>query len=490
MAKPNIRVGQQIMDILTSGMYDQPLMVYREYMQNAADAIDAAVTSGVLARPRARIDITLDGRGRKICIADNGIGLSPRAAFAKLCAIGVSDKAQNMNRGFRGIGRLGGLAYCKTLRFETKSADSSKVATVEWDAERLRSLLASPDKHHTLEDTVSSCVTATQKRANGKGPASFFRMTMEGVSSFYRDDLMDVNAVRRYLSQVAPVSFDSQEFSFAEDVANFLSEVPGYNSYAVEVNGCPVCRPHEDVIEVSANRADTIQGVERFPVHGADGGEIGRGWFAKTNCFASIPPRMAMRGIRVLQGNIQVGDESFLIDCFSEPRFVCWHIGEIHLSYAVKANARRDDFEQTPHYEAFLEQASRLGAHLSHICRSSSKARSLKLQLQHGVEQLAALGEAAFAIDEKHRDEMRSLYMALAGRIEGNGQGTGELPRFRVRLLRELLDGRRLRQLDKKDLLVVLAKRILDEWGGDVDTGTKLEAVLEPFLKSNGATSS
>ena len=39
----NPNVGRQILDIITSGMYNNPLMVIREYIQNAADSIDEGV---------------------------------------------------------------------------------------------------------------------------------------------------------------------------------------------------------------------------------------------------------------------------------------------------------------------------------------------------------------------------------------------------------------------------------------------------------------
>ena len=41
--KVTVRVGKQVIDILTTGMYSNPLMALREYVQNAVDAIDDAV---------------------------------------------------------------------------------------------------------------------------------------------------------------------------------------------------------------------------------------------------------------------------------------------------------------------------------------------------------------------------------------------------------------------------------------------------------------
>ncbi len=40
--KESIVVGKDILEILSSAMYVDPLTIYREYVQNAADAIDEA----------------------------------------------------------------------------------------------------------------------------------------------------------------------------------------------------------------------------------------------------------------------------------------------------------------------------------------------------------------------------------------------------------------------------------------------------------------
>ena len=46
--KPHI--GKRVIETLTAGMYDDSRFVFREYVQNAADQIDVAVETGVLAK--------------------------------------------------------------------------------------------------------------------------------------------------------------------------------------------------------------------------------------------------------------------------------------------------------------------------------------------------------------------------------------------------------------------------------------------------------
>lgn len=50
-------IGKNVIESLTTGMYENPLFVYREYIQNAADAVDHAVKSGVLQKGEEAISV-------------------------------------------------------------------------------------------------------------------------------------------------------------------------------------------------------------------------------------------------------------------------------------------------------------------------------------------------------------------------------------------------------------------------------------------------
>ena len=86
--------------------------MYREYIQNAADAV-----AGIGVPGKARVDIAIDVTERRIRIRDNGSGLSRDEALERLLPIGRSDKTLGIDRGFRGVGRLAGLAFAKTVSF-------------------------------------------------------------------------------------------------------------------------------------------------------------------------------------------------------------------------------------------------------------------------------------------------------------------------------------------------------------------------------------
>ena len=72
-----ITVGKDILELLTSGMYLDPLTIYREYIQNACDSIDEAEHAGLYNDDfKHRIDIDLDHSAFRVSITDNGKGIS------------------------------------------------------------------------------------------------------------------------------------------------------------------------------------------------------------------------------------------------------------------------------------------------------------------------------------------------------------------------------------------------------------------------------
>ena len=40
--------GKFLLEILTQGMYSNPMHIYREYIQNPSDSIDKAIEAGIL----------------------------------------------------------------------------------------------------------------------------------------------------------------------------------------------------------------------------------------------------------------------------------------------------------------------------------------------------------------------------------------------------------------------------------------------------------
>lgn len=96
--------GKFLLEILTKGMYSNPMHIYREYIQNSSDSIDQAINDGVISASEAEIHFSISSKERQITIRDNGSGISSNYAKKTLLDVGASDKGGKKERGFRGIG--------------------------------------------------------------------------------------------------------------------------------------------------------------------------------------------------------------------------------------------------------------------------------------------------------------------------------------------------------------------------------------------------
>lgn len=369
--RSSFKAGMYLLETLTSGMYNEPLAIYREYIQNAVDSIDH--TRGKTGKRKVKIKI--DPFDRSITITDNGMGIPIADAKRILSSVGDSDKRDGSLRGFRGIGRLGGLAFCDRAIFRTKAVGERVESVQEWDCRRLRGILANGGRSrrtlkHLFDDTTSFY------RNNGKGSTnSYFSVRLEGVTSF-RNYVLDLQKVRNYLCKVAPLPFDESRFTHGYSLASILRKtVPGYSSYDIYLNGDQLYKPYHDELRTTKKGRDRIESVERFEIE-ADGQVVAHGWYGhRRDLLGSIARADLSSGIRVRVGNIAIGDEHLLDECFREPRFNGYVVGEIYAhSPDLIPNSRRDDFvdnkTKTLFYNA-VEQA--IGLPISKEIRLRSK---------------------------------------------------------------------------------------------------------------------
>ncbi|ESZ61436.1 hypothetical protein X728_12750 [Mesorhizobium sp. L103C120A0] len=388
-----IIVGKDVLELLSSAMYVDPLTIYREYVQNAADAIDDARAAGVLAREApGKVDITIDSGKRLIGIRDNGAGIPIAQATGRLLAIGASTKRGTRARGFRGVGRLAGLAYGRNLTFRTRAAGDKGVLELRWDCQRLKAAL----RDVRLSDDIGSVIqrVVTISHLDGDGwPTSFFEVELSDVIRTKRDALLSPSIVADYLSQIAPVPFDAT-FSWGREIEAHLAPVRlGNLEIRLEPNGVPLARPITDAFKVSDTLTDTLGELELLTLTDLDGGVAGLGWLLHHSYLGSITVRSQIGGIRARVGNVQVGSENLLEEIFPETRFNSWAVGEVHvLDPRILPNARRDNFEQNVHYSNLTAQLEPLARQIARRARAASIARN---NVRRAELAAAALADAA-----------------------------------------------------------------------------------------------
>ena len=112
MSNTNPQIGKDVIESLTLGMYEDCRFIYRDYVLYAADAVDKAVKLKILDKGSEEIHIMIDVENRPISIFDYATGISHENVVSILRNIAHSTKKRGEDKGFRGIGRLGGLGYC------------------------------------------------------------------------------------------------------------------------------------------------------------------------------------------------------------------------------------------------------------------------------------------------------------------------------------------------------------------------------------------
>ena len=376
-------IGADILGVITSGMYSDPMAVYREYIQNSADAVESAAMRG-----SGRVDIALEVEARRVRIRDNGPGLTLGDAERALVPVGKSRKRGRRLRGFRGIGRLVGLAFGDSVTFLTRAGRDAPVVQVVWDGQVLRSGLMAG---RSLEEVMDDCVRVETAEAEDSGEC-FFEVRVDGVSRYAAASLMNRAAVREYIGEVCPVPF-SAAFPYASEVATLFGEAERPLTLDVRLDGEEeaIERPHSG--RLTAGQEEDVVELEEVRIPGlGDGREVAAvGWIAHTAYPGAIPKSRGVRCLRARMGNIQVGGESAFDHLFAEDRFNRWCIAELHvLEPSIVPNARRDYFEPGPHLRNLENHLAAVCRRLERRCRGASRERNQERRYRRFVGSVRA----------------------------------------------------------------------------------------------------
>ncbi len=369
-----IVIGKDVLELLSSAMYLDPMTIYREYIQNAADAIDQARTAGEIKR--GNIQVYIDAEARSVRIRDNGAGLPWKVFVERLTNIGASPKRGTPARGFRGVGRLAGLGYCQSLIFRSRASGEEDISEMRWDCRQLKSSLRAVDVTTDLAGVIRSVVTV--RRIKQKSTSErFFEVELQGIIRHRNDRLLNAQAVEDYLSQVAPVPFHP-DFRFANEISATLRAHVSLGDVHIHVNGSqdPIYRPFRNFIETDTDKRQRVRELEVKTLKGSEGDIAAVLWLLHHDYTGAIPNRALIKGIRFRVGNIQVGEASLLEELFPEPRFNSWSIGEVHvIDQRLVANGRRDHFEHGIHLDNLFNQLAPVARDITRRCRQSSLAR-------------------------------------------------------------------------------------------------------------------
>lgn len=342
-------IGAFVLETLTLGMYGEPRHTLREYVQNSFDSIRAAQRTRYL---RGRGTVTVTVEADRIIILDNGLGIPSDQAWKTLTSVGASKKDRQRDAGFRGIGRLAGMAYCDELVFRTSFPGETAVTRVTFDCTKLLKAM-SPDEGGDLElgTLLGTAIKLTTEASPTGEEDHFFEVILKGLSKA-PESLTNPDKVQAYLSETVPVDF-SRDWERKEDIE------AGYRTYfgapleTVDIFivsdgvSSPIFKPYGDEYNHAKGKMH-LRSIEFFA------GEENRywGWVGRLSESAAVTD-WETRGLRVRVRNIQVDGTEIFEKLFTQVkpsygRFSSYYVGEIHIEPdRVIPNARRDGFEET-----------------------------------------------------------------------------------------------------------------------------------------------
>lgn len=416
--------GKFLLEILTKGMYSNPMHIYREYIQNASDSIDKAITVGLLKASEAEIHISIDEKERCIIIRDNGLGIPQNIAQIKMLNVGASDKNGINERGFRGIGRLGGLAYAETVEFITSAAGETIKTVMTCDCVRMQELLQKSNNETSDIMETFQAISRFEVQPE-EAEQHYFEVRLLGVPA--ESELLEETAAVRYLAETAPVDFDSQQFAQARKIRDYFAE-RGFPITCYKIlrgqRHKPIYKLYSRSMstgkQTRTKNKDYVRDVEFVYQEAKDGKPLYIGWLAITD-FSGVISDEAVQGIRLRKGNILVGNSTTFAKFFPSEGHNANRMfaGEIHVLHdGLVPNSQRDDFEPSAVYNEMRENlALWAGSINKKYRRGTSEATSALRNLnklnaeQKELEQ--SIDSGAITSDEK-RDQIAERLEKIA----------------------------------------------------------------------------
>lgn len=339
--------GANILENLTTGMYQDSRVIYREYIQNACDQIDIARREGLLEKGEELIDIQLDEKNRTITITDNATGIPENQFKEVLANIADSNKQIGEAKGFRGIGRLCGLAYCRELIFSSKAPGEKHVSVLRCYAAKMRELIDKNNRGEKVsaQEVLNEIYEFPEPIKAENEDDHWFKVELIDVNK-ENHALLKFQEVKDYLSFVAPVPYKNT-FLFRSSVYEHAKQLGvTIDEYNIRLNGEPIVKNYSTRFQTSKGDDDIFQ-IAFKDFYNDSKQLIAWSWIGISHFRAVIQKECPMRGLRLRKENIQIGNEEVLKRFFKEDRGVHYFIGEVFaVSKDLIPNSQRDYFNE------------------------------------------------------------------------------------------------------------------------------------------------
>lgn len=414
--KNDIIIGRNLLETITSALYENPIILFREYVQNSLDAYNYAVKNeGKSQLKDFHVDIVIDQENRKITITDNGYGICNEQEFEReMLSFGNSKKVDSSQFiGFRGIGRVSALPFCRELIFENKSEESKNVNYCIWQGEKYRTLLNNETTDDaTFEQMVRKIVEI--KNATYRGDRGHYFKVEIIDYSYEIEEMLEHTDFTESLTQLLPIKY-SDDFMASQKIEArykaFMNEDLNDFMCAVKLNGTELRKSYTDERHILESDIIFWEIREKSAGNKKPGDKIGLMWFTFNKKIESAKGVKNDKdyGILVRSKNVLMGNnDTFASLCASSKEHVATYreltttlrgvYGELLInSQNLKDNARREWFK-TDEYSVYLKYVIvdfmkrlyryRYAASGYYRLKTEEKAEKKKIELKNALIEL------------------------------------------------------------------------------------------------------
>lgn len=347
------RIGVGTLGLALGKLYTDPLVIYREYIQNACDGLELALKEGLISPKEAVISIQIDKN--EISIKDRGVGVSVTEIGPRLVDLGNSTKYKDNLIGQYGIGRLIAAQYCEKIIFETSYKNENQKTILIWNTEEAFKLIDSHEYEDGTDiiDKVTSCVFEPEDAKE-----HYFRVRLCGLKHRV-DKLVDFQSVKEYISLIAPVdyTFEFKEgylFPALEKEPELKKLYERERVYKVVINDEDIRKPYS--VEIPNKGTSLIEPLF-LKLEDPDDGLLGWGWYALNDKIIQMN-NVPFRGIRFRKLNTAVGDSNVMAN-YMKNVSVNYFVGEVFLTHEkIQPTGSRDGFvdsEQKTEFNVIMQ---------------------------------------------------------------------------------------------------------------------------------------
>jgi Histidine kinase-, DNA gyrase B-, and HSP90-like ATPase len=381
--------------ILSSDLYPRKLEIVREYIQNASDAIDAFAAIADILKDTSEPQIKISIQGRSLLIFDNGIGMN-QEEVSKLRRIAYSEKKAGEEAGYKGIGKLAGIAVADKLKISSTSYGDTKLHHFEFRAKDMREEIGQKKKQGVIEHASDAIIRHTTLWSTDIDRAAHFTLVeVRGISESC-PELLDANRLKEYIGDIAPVDF-SPEFKWGARLSQHLRQnVPDYSPktvYLSKQNGerIRICKPYDNSMMIAEPEYIEVHDKENL------NNTLALCWYATKGqeVLGQIRPagkifsvdgetddlrdKKRFAGLVYKLFGFSVGDRSLPVRTLwgqSGPRAL-WFTGEIHIiDKNVLPTTDRSDFVENDSRARLYNAGERIPIKLNKLAQEISNNRN------------------------------------------------------------------------------------------------------------------